>query len=108
VLFQLEATEIGFLQRVNGVTLRDKVRTCETSKALNIEPFFLWIKRSLLFWFGHLTRMLQERLTRWVLQATPTGKWPRGPPSTRWRDYVFDLIWSRHCVETARRLCNAY
>jgi len=27
-----------FLRRVHGVTLRDKVRSCEIRKALNVEP----------------------------------------------------------------------
>jgi len=30
-----------------------------------------------------------------VLLATPTGKWPRGRPRTRWNDYISDLAWSR-------------
>jgi len=45
------------------VTLRDKVRNCEIRKALRIE-------RSQLRWFGHVSRMLQERLARQVLLAT--------------------------------------
>ena len=30
---------MGFLQRSHGVTLRDKVRSCEIRAALKVEPF---------------------------------------------------------------------
>jgi len=41
-----------------------------------------------------------RRKSLW-LQSTPTGKWPKGHPRTRWRDYIFDLAWSRLGVELA-------
>jgi len=90
VLFQLQATEMGFLRRVHDVTLRDKVRSCEIRKALNVVTL-LWIERSQLRWFGHVSRMPQERLARQVLLATPTEKRPRGRPRTRWCDYISNL-----------------
>jgi len=65
------------LRRVHGVTLRDKVRSCEIPKALNVER--LWICRSQLRWFGHVSRMSHEISARRVLLATPTGKRPSGP-----------------------------
>ena len=37
ILSQVQAAEIGFLRRVYGVTLRDKVRSHEIRKALNVE-----------------------------------------------------------------------
>jgi len=45
---------------------------CEISKALNVEPLRR-IDRYQLRWFGHVTRMCQERLPRWALLATPNG-----------------------------------
>jgi len=33
---QLQATDMGFLRKVRGVKLRDKVRTCEIRKVLNV------------------------------------------------------------------------
>jgi len=58
VLFQVQAAEMGFLQRVYDLTL----------------------ERSQLRWFGHVSRM--ERLARHVLLAIPTGKGPGGRPRT--------------------------
>jgi len=46
VLSQVQAAEIGLLRGVHGVTLRDKVRSCKTRKALNVDPFFLRNKES--------------------------------------------------------------
>ena len=34
----MHAAEIGFFQRIHGVTLCDTVRNCEILEALNVEP----------------------------------------------------------------------
>jgi len=39
ILSQVQAAEMGFLRRVHGVTLRDKVRSYEIRRALNVESF---------------------------------------------------------------------
>ena len=91
VLSEVQAAGCFFLRRVHGMTLRDKVRSCEIRKALNVEPLLLRIARFQPSWFGHVTRMTQEKLARLVLLATPTGKRPRGQPRARWRKYISDL-----------------
>jgi len=63
VLFQVQVAEMGFLGRVHSVTLRDKVRNCESCEPLDVEPLFR-IRRSQPCWFGCVTRMSNERLTR--------------------------------------------
>ena len=68
------SVDMRFLRWVHGVTHRDKVRSCEIRNVLNVKPL-LGIERYQLRWFGHLTRMPHKRLVRWVLLATPTGKW---------------------------------
>ena len=45
--------------------------------------------------------MTHEALSRQVLLATPTEKWPRVRPRTRWNDYIPDLAQSRLGVERA-------
>jgi len=47
--------------------------------------------------------MTQERLERHFLQATLTGKRPRGRPRTNGRDCISDLALSRLGVESAER-----
>ena len=59
---QVQASEMRFLRRIEGVTLFNKVHISEIRKFLNIEPLLLRIERSQLKWFGHVSRMPQERL----------------------------------------------
>jgi len=96
ILSQIQAAEIGFLGRVQ-VTLSDKVRSCKIRKALNIEAL-LRVETSQLRWFGHVTRMPQERLARPAGYTNGTGKRPICRPRTRWRDYAPDLAWPRLSV----------
>ena len=57
---QVQAFEMRFLRRIEGVTLFNKVRSSEIRESLNIEPLLLRIQRSQLRWFGHVSRMPQE------------------------------------------------
>ena len=92
---QVQASEIKFLRRIEGVTLFNKVRSSEIRKSLNIEPLLLRIERSQLRWFGHVSRMPQERLPKQALHAKANGRRPVGRPRTRWTDYIEDLGWNR-------------
>ena len=92
---QVQASEMRFLRRIKGVTLLNKVRSSEIRKSLNIEPLLLQIERSQLRWFGHASRMPQERLPKQALLATANGRRPVGRPRTRWTDYIEDLGWNR-------------
>ena len=59
---QLQASEMRFLRRIEGVTLFDKVRSSEIRKSLNIEPLLHRVERSQIRWFGHVSRMPLKRL----------------------------------------------
>jgi len=83
------------------VTLRDKVRSCEIRRALNVEPL-LRIERSQLCSFGRVSRMPHERLARQVLLAKPTRKPPIDRPMPRWNDCISDPAWSRVGVEPVK------
>jgi len=84
---------------VPGVTLRDKVRSCEICRALNVEPL-VRIKISQLRLFGHVSRTPYKRLARQALLAKPTAKRPRGRPRPRWSDCISDIAWSHLGVES--------
>ena len=92
---RVQAAEMGFLRRVAGVSLRDRVRSSVIREELGVEPLLLRVERSQLRWFGHLVRMPPGRLPREVFQARPAGRRPRGRPRTRWRDYISNLAWER-------------
>ena len=83
-----------FLPRINGVTQFNKLRSSEIQKSLNIEPFLFRIERSQLRWFGHVSRMPQERLPKHALLAKANWRRPVGRPRTRWTDYIEDLEWN--------------
>ncbi len=48
--------ELGFLTRVPGICLRDKVRSSVIREELKAELLLLCVKRSQLSWFRHLAR----------------------------------------------------
>ena len=84
---QVQASEIRFLRKIEGVTLFNKVRSSEIRKSLNIEPLLLRIERSQQRWFGHVSRMPQERLPKQALLAKvqrkrPVGRQELGGPIT--------------------------
>ena len=80
---------------ISGLTLLDKVKSANIRESLNIESLLLRLERSQLRWYGHVTRMPQERTAKKLLCSTPIGRRPRGRPRIQWRDYVEDLSWSR-------------
>ncbi len=92
---RIQATEMSFLRRVAGRSLRERVRSSVTREKLRVEPLLLHIERGQLRWLGHLFRMPPGRLPGKLFWARPTGRRPRGRPRTRWRDYVSRLAWER-------------
>ena len=80
---QVQESEMSFLRRIDVVTLFNKVRSSEDTKSLNIEPLLLRIERSQLRWFGHVSRMPQERLPKQALHAKENRRRPVGRPRTR-------------------------
>ena len=64
-------------------------------ETINIEPLLLRIERSQLRWFGHVSRMPQERLLKQALLARANGRRPVGRPRTRWTNRIEDLGWNR-------------
>ena len=85
----------GFYEESKELPLLNKVRSSEIRKSLNIEPLLLRIERSQLRWFGHVSRMPQERLPKQALHAKANGRRPVERPRTRWTDYIEDLGWNR-------------
>ena len=57
--------------------------------------YILRIEKSQLRWFGHVSRVPQERLPKQSLLAKAKGGRPVGRPRNRWTDYIEDLGWNR-------------
>ena len=47
----VQAVEMGFLRRVAGVSLRDRVRSSAIREELRLEPLLLSLERSQWRWF---------------------------------------------------------
>ncbi len=84
----------GFLRRVAGVSLRDKVRSSVVREEHETELLLFGIERSQLRWFGHLVRMPPGHLLREMFQICPAGRRPQGTrPRPMWRHYISALSW---------------
>ena len=88
---QVQASEMRFSRKIEGVTPFNTVRSSEIRKSLDIEPLLLEIERSQLRCFGHVSRMPQERLPKQALLAKANGRRPVERPRTTWTDYIEDL-----------------
>ena len=55
-------------------------------------------------WFGHVSRMPQERLSKQALLAKANGRRPVGRPRTRWTDYIEDLGSNRSGLHPSKRM----
>ena len=80
---RVQAAKIGFLQKVRGLSLFDKVKSTDIRQSLNIEPLLLRIERSQLRWYGHVTRMSHEQTAKQLRDALLSGKRSTGRPRTR-------------------------
>ena len=92
---QVQASEMRFLRRSKELHCLTRCVALKFEKSLNIEPLLLRIERSQLRWFGHVSRMPQERLPKQALHAKANGRRPVGRRRTRWTDYIEDLGWNR-------------
>ena len=98
----VQVAEMGFSQKVRGLSLLDKVKNIDIYQSLNIEPLLLRIERSQLHWYNHVTRMYHEQTAKQKMDALPNGKRPRRRPRTRLRNYVEDLACSRLGIPPAK------
>ena len=80
---QMQASEMRFLRKIEGVTMFDKHRNTAIRESLDIESLLFRIERSQFRWFCHVSRMPQERLPKQTLFAEVSGKRPVGRPRTR-------------------------
>ena len=94
---QVQASKMRFLQKIKGVKLLTRCRSLEIRKPLVL--LLLQIERSYLRWFGHVSRMPQEKLSKQALLAKVNRKKTIGRPRTTvnisiWQYYIEDLKWN--------------
>ena len=87
----MQASEIKFLRKIKGVTMFDTA----IRESLDIESLLRQSERSQLLWFGNVSRMPHERLSKRTLYAKVSGKRLVQRSQTRWLHYIKDLVWNR-------------
>ena len=78
---RVQAAKMDFLQKVEDLSLLDKVKSTDIRQSLNIEPLLLRLEQWQLCWYGHVTRMSHERRAKQLKQLMdllPRGLEPRG------------------------------
>ena len=85
------AAKMYFLQKVEGLSLLDKVQSTDICQCVNIERPLLSIERLQLRFYGYVKRTSRKETTKQPMVAFVSGKRPRERPRTRWRDCAEDL-----------------
>lgn len=83
---KVETSEMKFLRRVAGLTLRDQVSNNEIRQTLGIYDLKEKIYTNKINWYNHIQRMDHNSITKQVLNYNPKGYRDVGRPVTRWRD----------------------
>ena len=83
LISQVQTGKMGFLRKFSGLTWLDKVKSADILESLHIESLLLQLERSQLRWYGHVTRISQQRTAPKLLSLTPIGRRPRNRPRTR-------------------------
>ena len=89
-LRRLERAERMMIRWICGVTLKDRCKSEELRKRLDIEDVADEIRMSRLRWFGHLERKEGEDWVSACRNMVVPGNSGKGRPRKRWRDVVED------------------
>ena len=85
---RLRVFEMACLRKIEGVTRRDRIRNEEIYNRLNIKHDIVdRIQNRRLRYFGHVTRMQNERYPKIALNGYVHGR-RRGRPKKRWLDMI--------------------
>ena len=86
---KVNVLEMNRLRSLFGVSRMDRVRNEVVSRIAGIErELASRADQRVLRWFGHVERMDEYRMARWVLMAKVRGGLVRGRPRLGWIDGV--------------------
>ena len=83
---KLQATEMRYLKKVEGVTRMDRMSSDDIGERLMQEDVLDTVLRKKKQWLKKIEEMSEERLARRVYMEEMPGKRPRGRPRKRWED----------------------
>lgn len=93
---KIQASEMKYLRGIMGITKRDRIRNEEIRKELEVDPVKKTIERQQLRWFGHLSRMENNRQTKIIWQTKTNIKRQRGRPRRRWDETIAEILKKRN------------
>ena len=95
-----------FLKCLVGMPRIDRVRNEEVRRRAGIKmELASRADQGVLRWFGHVERMDEYRMVRWVLMAEVSGGRVRGRPRLGWMDSVKVASGNRRMTVEAERQC---
>ena len=82
----LQALEMRYLRRVQGVTRLNRVRNEDIRRALRQDAVLDVVKAKQIAWREKLEQIDNERLVKRVFEEEAVGRRPRGRPRKRWHE----------------------
>ena len=83
---KIQACEMMFLRRVEGVNRLDRVRNEDVRRSLGQEAVMDNVKKRQRRWKVRIEEMNGDQLVKQVYEGELTGRRPRGRPRRRWSD----------------------
>ena len=79
------------LRRISGKTKRDLIRNQTIREDLQQPPIEKRLAQTQLRWFGHLSRMNEDRKPRQFFEARADGRRPRGRPRVTYEECMEEM-----------------
>jgi len=92
---KVNAVQMKCLRRIAGKTRRDCVRNERIRDELSMESIEKKIQDRQLLWYGHITRMDEDRTPKRFHLAKAQGRRPIGRPRTTWEETVTRVAGTR-------------
>ena len=97
---KLKAVEMEYWRKSCGLTKLDKIRNEEIRRRAEVDIDVIeTIETKQLAWYGHLSRMAEERWPKKLWMWTPSQRRKRGRPKSRWKDGIEAAMQSRGLKE---------
>ena len=100
---KVNVVEMKCLRSFVGVSRMDRVRNDEVRRRAGIERVASRADQGVLRWFGHVERMDEYRMARWLLMAEVSGGRVRGRQRLGWMDDVKVALCNRGMTVGAAR-----
>lgn len=88
----IEACEMKILRKIEGVSRMDKIKSETIRNNLKIKSVLLKIETQQLRWFGHLTRMEEQRTTKVIWETVTGNSKRRGRPRKTWNSVIANIL----------------